>query len=210
MSRHPIQRALKRLGDIVVSLVILTCSSPVWLVSAILIRLTMGSPILFRQQRPGLHGKPFMLYKFRTMRHALDAGGNPLPDDQRMTRAGSFIRRFSFDELPQLLNVLSGRMSLIGPRPLLMQYLPLYSVRQARRHDVKPGNTGWAQVNGRNAISWPEKFELDVWYVEHWSLWLDVVITWRTALHVFLRKDISAAGQATMPVFTGNAPTHED
>jgi lipopolysaccharide/colanic/teichoic acid biosynthesis glycosyltransferase len=164
----------------------------------------MGAPILFRQRRPGLHGAPFEMVKFRTMRDAVDAGGQALPDSERLTRLGRFMRASSLDELPELWNVLKGDMSLVGPRPLLIEYLPLYSSEQARRHDVRPGVTGWAQVNGRNAISWDEKFALDVWYVDNRSLWLDLRIIGLTLRKVLRREGISAAGEATMPKFRGS------
>ena len=164
----------------------------------------MGSPVLFRQTRPGRDGKPFEMIKFRTMRDAIDTDGRPLPDAERLTKLGRFLRSSSLDELPELWNVLKGEMSLVGPRPLLMEYLPLYSPKQARRHEVRPGVTGWAQVNGRNAISWDEKFALDVWYVDNRSLWLDMKIIWLTIRKVIKREGISAAGEATMSKFTGN------
>ncbi len=169
-----------------------------------LVRRKLGSPILFTQVRPGLHGKPFRIVKFRTMTDARDASDTLLPDAQRLTRFGRFLRASSLDELPELWNVLRGDMSLVGPRPLLMEYLPLYSPEQARRHEVRPGITGWAQVNGRNAISWTDKFALDVWYVDHGSLWLDVRILWLTVRKVLVRDGISAAGEATMPRFEGD------
>jgi len=172
-------------------------------VLALLIRVRMGSPVIFGQVRPGLRGKPFRMIKFRTMLDAVDAQGNPLPDDQRLTRLGSFLRSTSLDELPELWNVLKGDMSLVGPRPLLMEYLPLYSPEQARRHDVRPGVTGWAQVNGRNALSWDEKFKLDVWYVDNQSLWLDIKILFMTVKKVLVREGISAEGEVTMSKFTG-------
>lgn len=178
--------------------------SPVLIIAGLLIWRQMGRPVLFRQTRPGLHGKPFKMIKFRSMRDALDASGNPLPDAKRLTPLGRFLRASSLDELPGLWNVLTGEMSLVGPRPLLMEYLPLYSTDQARRHEVRPGVTGWAQVNGRNAISWDEKFALDVWYVDNRSLWLDLKIIWLTIRKVIKRDDISAAGEATMSKFTGN------
>jgi lipopolysaccharide/colanic/teichoic acid biosynthesis glycosyltransferase len=168
------------------------------------VRRKLGSPVLFIQVRPGLHGKPFRMVKFRTMTDARDASGALLSDAQRLTSFGRFLRASSLDELPELWNVLRGEMSLVGPRPLLMEYLPLYSPEQARRHEVRPGITGWAQVNGRNAISWGEKFVLDVWYVDHRSLWLDVRILWLTVRKVLVRDGISAAGEATMPRFEGD------
>ena len=166
-------------------------------------RRKLGSPVLFTQVRPGVHGKPFLMVKFRTMTDERDASGALLPDAKRLTPFGRFLRASSLDELPELWNVLRGEMSLVGPRPLLMEYLPLYSPEQARRHEVRPGITGWAQVNGRNAISWADKFALDVWYVDNRSLWLDVKILWRTVRKVLVRDGISAAGEATMPKFTG-------
>lgn len=195
---------LKRILDILGALTGLLLLSPVLLVVAFLIRRQMGSPVFFRQTRPGLHGRPFEMIKFRTMRDAVDAQGRPLPDAERLTKLGRFLRASSLDELPELWNVLKGEMSLVGPRPLLMEYLPLYSPAQARRHELRPGVTGWAQVNGRNAISWDEKFALDVWYVDNRSLWLDLKIIWLTIRKVIKRDDIAAAGQATMSRFTGN------
>ncbi len=162
-----------------------------------------GRPIFFRQVRPGLNGKPFIMYKFRTMTNERDGDGNLLPDDRRLTSFGRFLRSTSLDELPELINVLKGEMSLVGPRPLLMEYLPLYSTEQFRRHEVKPGITGWAQVNGRNAISWEDKFKFDVWYVDNQSFWLDIKILWMTLVKVFKREGISQAGQATMEKFEG-------
>lgn len=164
----------------------------------------MGSPVLFRQVRPGLNGKPFEMIKFRTMKYALDAAGNPLPDSERLTPFGQFLRSSSLDELPELWNVLKGDMSLVGPRPLLMEYLPLYSPEQARRHEVRPGVTGWAQVNGRNTLSWEDKFKLDVWYVDNRSLWLDIKVLFLTVKKVLVRDGISAEGEATMSKFTGS------
>lgn len=193
----------KRLSDSILSVVALVLLSPVLLTLALVVRVKHGSPILFRQQRPGLHGKPFTLYKFRTMTDARDSDGNLLPDADRLTGFGRFLRRTSLDELPELINVLKGDMSLVGPRPLLMHYLELYSPEQARRHEVRPGITGWAQINGRNAVSWEEKFRLDVWYVENGSLWLDLKILCLTAWKVLRREGISQAGYATMPEFTG-------
>jgi len=170
---------------------------------ALVVRRKLGGPVLFRQQRPGLHGKPFMLLKFRTMTEARDAKGQLLPDSVRLTPFGRFLRSSSLDELPELLNVLRGEMSLVGPRPLLMEYLPRYSREQARRHKVRPGITGWAQVNGRNAISWDEKFKLDVWYVDHCCLWLDIKTIALTIWTVVRREGVSASGHATMPIFEG-------
>ncbi len=169
-----------------------------------MIRIKCGSPVLFKQERPGLNEKPFTLYKFRTMRNDYDENGNLLPDEDRMTGIGTILRKLSLDELPQFINVLKGEMSLIGPRPLLMQYLPLYNETQKHRHDAKPGITGWAQVNGRNAISWEEKFQLDVWYVQNWSLTLDFKIMFMTAWKIFKREGISAADSVTMHAFTGS------
>lgn len=194
---------MKRLIDLLGAVIGLVLLSPVLAVLAVLIWRQMGAPVLFRQTRPGLHGMPFEMVKFRTMRDAVDAKGTPLPDSERLTRLGQFLRATSLDELPELWNVLRGEMSLVGPRPLLMEYLSLYSPEQARRHDLRPGVTGWAQVNGRNAISWDQKFALDVWYVDNRSLWLDLKIIWLTIRKVFKREGISAAGEATMPKFTG-------
>ncbi|MBL8847986.1 MAG: sugar transferase [Hyphomicrobium zavarzinii] len=196
-------RCMKRLLDIVVSASMLVLLAPFLILLAALVRSRLGSPVLFRQIRPGRDGRPFMMVKFRTMRDARDAAGNPLPDSERLTPFGGFLRSTSLDELPELFNVLKGDMSLVGPRPLLMEYLPLYSPEQARRHEVRPGVTGWAQVNGRNALSWDEKFALDVWYVDNRSIWLDVKILVLTAYKVLKRSGISAEGEATMPRFTG-------
>ena len=195
---------LKRTIDIVVSLSALISAAPIVLLVAILVRIKLGSPILFRQKRPGLGGKPFTLLKFRTMLDATDAAGNPLPDDQRLTTFGAFLRKSSLDELPSLWNILIGEMSLVGPRPLLMQYLPLYSPQQSRRHDVRPGLTGWAQVNGRNNISWEEKFRLDVEYVDHISLFFDLKIILLTIKKVLVAEGVSKDGHATTEAFTGN------
>lgn len=196
---------MKRLFDCVVAASALLVLSPILLATALLVRVKLGSPVLFRQQRPGLHGQPFMMLKFRTMIDAVDRDGQPLPDAERLTPFGRWLRASSLDELPELLNILRGDMSLVGPRPLLMRYLPLYSPEQARRHDVRPGLTGWAQINGRNALSWEEKFALDQWYVEHRSFLLDLRILWLTALKVVKREGISSAGEATMPPFTGSS-----
>jgi lipopolysaccharide/colanic/teichoic acid biosynthesis glycosyltransferase len=198
-------QAIKRVVDIVGASVGIILFAPVMLTVALLVLLTMGRPVLFRQLRPGLHGKPFVLYKFRTMRDACTPSGEPLPDELRLTQFGKWLRSTSLDELPELFNVLKGEMSLVGPRPLLMEYLPRYSPEQARRHEVKPGITGWAQVNGRNALSWEEKFRLDVWYVDHWNLWLDVKILLLTMWKVLKREGISAEGSATMPMFMGDS-----
>lgn len=193
----------KRFFDIVASVAGLILLSPVIAIVAYLIRKRLGSPILFRQVRPGLGGKPFEMVKFRTMRDAFDANGNPLPDSERMTDFGRFLRSSSLDELPELWNVIKGDMSLVGPRPLLMEYLPLYDEVQIRRHDARPGVTGWAQINGRNALSWEEKFKLDVWYVDNQSLWLDLKIIFLTIKKVLIRDGISAEGEVTMTRFTG-------
>ncbi len=195
----------KRLFDILLATIILVLASPLFLFGVLVVRFAMGRPIYFRQHRPGYKGEPFVLYKFRTMREARDASGRALPDAERLTRWGLLLRRTSIDELPQLINVLKGDMSMVGPRPLLMEYLPLYSSDQMRRHDVRPGITGWAQVNGRNALRWEERFRLDVWYVEHCSFWLDIKILALTAKKVIVREGISAAGEATMPTFTGSS-----
>jgi lipopolysaccharide/colanic/teichoic acid biosynthesis glycosyltransferase len=195
---------MKRLFDFVVAALGAIVLSPVIAPVALLVRIKLGNPVLFRQVRPGLHGQPFTLLKFRTMVDAVDSNGSPLPDAQRLTAFGQFLRRWSLDELPELYNVLRGDMSLVGPRPLLVEYLPLYTAEQARRHDVRPGLTGWAQVNGRNAISWDQKFAFDLWYVDHASLSLDLKILWLTIRNVFTRHGISAEGEATMPRFTGS------
>ncbi len=195
---------MKRVFDFVVASLALLMLALLLLALAWLIRRKLGSPVLFRQVRPGLKGLPFTMVKFRTMTDARDASGALLPDAQRLTPFGRFLRASSLDELPELWNVLRGEMSLVGPRPLLVSYLPLYSREQARRHEVRPGVTGWAQVNGRNAISWEAKFKLDVWYVENRSLWLDFKILWRTFKMVAARDGISEAGQATMLAFEGS------
>jgi lipopolysaccharide/colanic/teichoic acid biosynthesis glycosyltransferase len=194
---------VKRFIDFLLSLIALVVLLPVIIIVALCIRRKLGAPVLFAQIRPGLHGKPFKMVKFRTMRDAFDSDGNPLPDSQRMTRFGSFLRSSSLDELPELWNVLKGNMSLVGPRPLLMEYLPLYSPEQYRRHEVRPGVSGWAQINGRNALSWDEKFKLDVWYVDNRSLWLDLKIIFLTIKKVVVRDGISAKGEATMAKLTG-------
>ena len=196
---------MKRLFDIVISALLLILLSPVFLVLSILVRLTLGPPVLFRQVRPGFRGRPFTMYKFRTMTNERDEQGRLLPDEQRLTRLGRFLRSTSLDELPELFNVLKGDMSLVGPRPLLMEYLPLYTAEQARRHEVRPGITGWAQVNGRNAISWEEKFKLDVWYVDNWSFWLDIRILLMTLWKVIIREGISQDGHATTEYFKGSS-----
>ena len=195
---------MKRVFDVVITLLAgVLLFLPLVFVGA-LVWARLGRPIFFRQIRPGLEGRPFEMVKFRTMTSQRDASGRLAPEDQRLTKFGLWLRSTSLDELPELWNVLKGDMSLVGPRPLLVQYLPLYSPRQARRHEVRPGITGWAQVNGRNALTWPQKFELDVWYVENRSLWLDIRILWLTVRSVLRRDGISAAGEATMPAFTGN------
>lgn len=195
---------LKRLFDIVASAFGLLLLAPAILFIALQIKRKLGSPIFFRQTRPGLYGNSFEMIKFRTMKDALDGQGNLLPDSERMTTFGQFLRSSSLDELPELWNVLRGNMSLVGPRPLLMEYLPLYSKEQYRRHDVRPGVTGWAQVNGRNAISWEEKFKLDVWYVDNRSFRLDLKILFLTVKKVLVRDGISSEGEATMSRFTGS------
>lgn len=197
-------KLLKRLFDIVASAAGLIILSPVFLVLIYLIKKNLGSPVFFTQERPGLNGKPFKMIKFRSMRDAVDAQGNPLPDSERLTPFGKKLRATSLDELPELWNVLKGEMSLVGPRPLLMHYLPLYNDFQNRRHEMKPGVTGWAQVNGRNALSWDEKFAHDVWYIDNHSFWLDMKILLLTVKKVFIKEGISAEGEATMPYFTGN------
>lgn len=200
---HPLQRMSKRLLDLTVASAALALTAPIMATVAAAVRLRLGSPVIFRQRRPGLHGKPFTIYKFRTMRDAHDREGNPLPDAQRLTPLGRFLRAASLDELPELINVLQGSMSLVGPRPLLMEYLDRYTPEQARRHHAKPGITGWAQINGRNALSWEQKFALDCWYVDHQSLALDLRILAHTARMVLARQGISHQGSATMPVFMG-------
>jgi sugar transferase EpsL len=195
--------AVKRCLDVFLALVLLIILSLPMVIIACAVRIAMGKPVLFVQQRPGLHGEPFYLYKFRTMTNADDNGGEILPDKLRMTATGEMLRRSSLDELPQLFNVLKGDLSFVGPRPLLMAYLPRYSPEQARRHEVKPGITGWAQVNGRNAITWEEKFHLDVWYVDHQSLQLDLRIIFMTIWKILKREGINQAGQVTMEEFKG-------
>ena len=196
-------RLLKRLTDLVLGIPSLMALVPLMLCLALAVRFRLGSPVLFRQERPGLHGRPFMLVKFRTMTGAADTDGRPLPDADRLTRFGRFLRSTSLDELPELWNVLKGDMSLVGPRPLLMEYLPLYSPRQSRRHEVKPGLTGWAQVNGRNTLTWEDRLEMDVWYVENRSWLLDLKIIWKTIGIVLHREGISRQGSATMEKFQG-------
>ena len=194
----------KRLFDIVASASGLIFLSPVFLILIYLIRKNLGEPVFFTQERPGKDGKPFKMIKFRSMRDAVDKDGNPLPDSERLTPFGKKLRATSLDELPERWNVLKGEMSLVGPRPLLMSYLPLYNEFQNRRHEMRPGVTGWAQVNGRNALSWDEKFAHDIWYIDHYSFWLDMKILFLTVKKVFIKEGISAEGEATMPYFTGN------
>ena len=195
---------MKRLLDVLAAMLALVLLSIPLAVLAIQVRRNLGSPVFFRQMRPGLRGQPFQMVKFRTMTDARGPDDSLLADAQRLTSFGKFLRSSSLDELPELWNVLKGDMSLVGPRPLLMEYLPLYSLEQARRHEVRPGITGWAQVNGRNTLSWEEKFKLDVWYVDNQSFWLDIRILWMTVQKVLVREGVSAAGEATMPKFTGS------
>lgn len=195
---------LKRFFDIIIASIALILLSPLYAFVAYKVKKNLGSPVLFRQVRPGLQGKPFEMIKFRTMKDAVDANGNPLPDSERLTPFGQMLRSTSLDEMPELWNVIKGDMSIVGPRPLLMEYLPLYSPEQAKRHDVRPGMTGHAQVNGRNAIGWEEKFKLDTWYVENQSIWLDFKIMFKTVHKVLAKDDISAEGEATMTRFTGS------
>lgn len=204
-ARSRVNAALKRTLDLICAGACLVITAPLIAVTAAVIRGSMGSPVLFRQQRPGLHGRPFTVLKFRTMTDAMSPEGNLCPEEIRLTRVGRFMRRTSLDELPQLWNVLKGDLSLVGPRPLLMQYLDRYSARQSRRHEVKPGITGWAQVNGRNAISWEQKFDLDVWYVDNWSILLDLKILGLTIGKVVARKGISQEGHATAEEFMGSS-----
>lgn len=194
---------LKRVCDVVIASTALLLLSPLYAYVAYKVRKNLGSPVLFRQVRPGLHGKPFEMIKFRSMKDAVDVQGNPLPDSERLTPFGKMLRATSLDEMPELWNVIKGEMSIVGPRPLLMEYLPLYNTKQAKRHNVRPGMTGHAQVNGRNAISWEEKFKLDTWYVENQSLWLDFKIMLKTVKKVLAKDDISAEGEVTMTKFTG-------
>lgn len=194
----------KRILDLTLTSLGLTCAAPLLPVLFLLLRIKHGAPVLFKQQRPGLNGRPFLMYKFRTMTDRRDSEGELLSDAGRLTPLGRFLRRTSLDELPELFNVLKGDMSLVGPRPLLMEYLPLYSPEQARRHDVRPGITGWAQVNGRNAITWEEKFKLDVWYVDNQSFWLDIKILWMTMVKVLKREGITQEGHATTDYFKGS------
>ncbi len=193
----------KRLFDLILCFLAIIILSLILLLTAILVRVFLGTPILFKQQRPGYKGRPFFIYKFRSMRDAADRAGKPLPDSERLTRFGRILRSLSLDELPELFNILRGEMSFVGPRPLLMEYLPLYSPDQARRHEVVPGLTGWAQVNGRNAVDWPTRFKLDVWYVDHWSFWLDIKIILMTVWKALAREGINQEGQATVEYFKG-------
>jgi lipopolysaccharide/colanic/teichoic acid biosynthesis glycosyltransferase len=195
---------IKRLLDIIIASIALILLSPLYAFVAYKVKRNLGSPVLFRQVRPGLHGKPFEMIKFRSMKDAVDAQGNPLPDSERLTPFGKMLRSSSLDEMPELWNVIKGDMSIVGPRPLLMEYLPLYSPEQAKRHDVRPGMTGHAQVNGRNAIGWEEKFKLDAWYVENQSVWLDFKIMLKTVKKVLAKDDINAEGEATAAPFRGN------
>ena len=194
---------LKRILDVVIASTALVLLSPVYALVAYKVKKNLGSPVFFRQTRPGLYGQPFEMIKFRSMKDALDTAGNPLPDSERLTPFGKMLRATSLDEMPELWNVIKGDMSIVGPRPLLMEYLPLYNSEQAKRHEVRPGITGYAQVNGRNAISWEKKFELDTWYVENQSLWLDFKIMLKTVKKVLAKDDISAEGEVTMHKFTG-------
>lgn len=200
---------MKRCFDVCVAAVALVLLAIPLLLLALLVRVRLGKPVLFSQLRPGMHGKPFRMIKFRTMTDARGPDGALLPDAQRLTSLGRFLRSTSLDELPELWNVLKGDMSLVGPRPLLMEYLPLYTPEQARRHEVRPGVTGWAQVNGRNALSWEEKFAHDVWYVDHTSVLLDIRILWMTVRKVLVRDGISAPGDATMPAFQGTKKSQD-
>ena len=199
---------LKRFLDIIIASIALILLSPLYAFVAYKVKKNLGSPVLFRQVRPGLHGKPFEMIKFRTMKDAVDEQGNPLPDSERLTAFGQMLRSTSLDEMPELWNVIKGDMSIVGPRPLLMEYLPLYNAEQAKRHNVRPGMTGHAQVNGRNAISWEEKFKLDTWYVENQSIWLDFKIMLKTVKKVIAKDDINEAGEVTMTKFTGTKTDH--
>ena len=200
---------MKRLLDIIISLSALILLAPLYAIIGYKVKKNLGSPIFFKQTRPGLQAQPFDMIKFRTMKDATDAGGNLLPDSMRMTAFGKMLRSSSLDELPELWNVLKGDMSLVGPRPLLMEYVPLYNKEQTRRHEMRPGITGWAQINGRNAISWEEKFQLDVWYVDNHSIWLDLKILLLTLKKVFIKEGISADGEVTMTKFTGTDKNHD-
>jgi lipopolysaccharide/colanic/teichoic acid biosynthesis glycosyltransferase len=201
---------MKRILDVVIASTALVVLSPLYAFVAYKVKKNLGSPVLFRQVRPGLNGQPFEMMKFRTMKDAVDAQGNPLPDSERLTAFGKMLRATSLDEMPELWNVIKGDMSIVGPRPLLMEYLPLYNEEQAKRHDVRPGMTGYAQVNGRNAIAWEEKFKLDTWYVENRSLWLDFKIMLKTVKKVISKDDISAEGEVTMTKFTGTPEQKND
>ena len=201
---------LKRFLDIIIASIALMLLSPLYAFVAYKVKKNLGSPVLFRQVRPGLHGRPFEMIKFRTMKDAIDANGQLLPDSERLTPFGRMLRSSSLDEMPELWNVIKGDMSIVGPRPLLMEYLPLYNEEQAKRHQVRPGMTGYAQVNGRNAISWDEKFKLDTWSVENQSIWLDFKIMLKTVKKVLAKDDISAEGEATMSKFTGNSVGHNN
>lgn len=201
---------LKRFFDVLISSIAIVSLLPVFLILIVTVRVKLGAPVFFLQVRPGKDGKSFKMLKFRSMRDENDENGKPLPDSQRMTNFGNLLRSTSLDELPELWNVLKGEMSLVGPRPLLMEYLPLYSDDQYRRHEVRPGVTGWAQINGRNAISWEEKFKLDVWYVDNHSLWLDIKILFLTVKKVMVRDGISAEGEVTMTRFEGNGDATDD
>ncbi|PAF09797.1 hypothetical protein CHH65_08970 [Shouchella clausii] len=198
---------MKRLIDIILALIILIVTSPIILITSILIKINMGSPVFFKQKRPGLNSEIFTIYKFKTMTEKRDEMGVLLPDEKRLTKLGRVLRKLSVDELPQLINVIRGDLSLVGPRPLLVEYLELYSPKQARRHNVKPGITGWAQVNGRNGISWEEKLDLDVWYVDNQSLWLDFKILALTIIKIFKTEDVNAKGHATTKKFEGSNKT---
>lgn len=195
---------IKRSFDLMVSIFLAALLLPLGFLLFLAVRIFLGKPVLFKQRRPGLYGKPFMIYKLRTMNEARDQDGNLLPDGERLTRFGRFLRKYSLDEIPQLLNVIKGDLSLVGPRPLLMKYLPLYTTEQARRHEVRPGITGWAQVNGRNAITWEQKFELDVWYVDHQSFVLDLKILWLTVMKVVRSEGVNQSVQVPMEEFTGS------
>lgn len=207
MQKSKRRTCVKRSCDVLVALLLILLLWPLLLLIGMAVRIFLGSPVIFRQQRPGLYGAPFYLYKYRTMTDQCSKDGERLPDALRLTPFGRFLRSTSLDELPELLNVLKGDMSLVGPRPLLMEYLPLYSQEQARRHEVRPGITGWAQVNGRNALNWEERFRLDVWYVDKWSLLLDIKIIWMTITTVLHREGINETGHVTMRKFSGNGST---
>jgi sugar transferase EpsL len=197
---------MKRIFDLLVTFAVFVVAGPILVLTALAVFLKLGRPVFFKQERGGFRGKPFLLWKFRTMTNDRDDGGNLLPDAERMTRFGQFLRSTSLDELPCLINVLKGELSLVGPRPFISRYLPLYTPSQMRRHDVHPGITGWAQVKGRNSLTWEEKFELDLWYVDHRSFFLDLKILFMTAIAVLDRRGISSQGEATAPEFLGKAP----